>query len=80
MHICILLSLTYKHIHNIYSLFHRLQQLVICFIQSHLAVRLRIQFSTKLLSTRRGCGKVGVTSGPGNFSCEVGNYEFLKST
>ena len=40
------------------------------------AVRwLRIQFSTKILSPRRGCGRVGVASGPGNFSLEVGNYD-----
>ena len=36
---------------------------------------LRIQFSTKILSPRRGCGRVGVASGPGIFSLEVGNYD-----
>ena len=35
---------------------------------------LRIQFSTKIVSPRRGCGRVGVASGPGNFSWDVGNY------
>ena len=43
---------------------------------------LKIQFSTKILSPRRGCGRVGVASGPGNFSWEVGNYAspLLKTT
>ena len=27
-----------------------------------------------MLSPRRGCGQVGVASGPGKFSWEVGNY------
>ena len=37
---------------------------------------LRIQFSTKILSPRRGSGRVGVASGPEKISWEVGNYAY----
>ena len=30
-----------------------------------------------IVTKKRGCGRVGVVSGPGNFSWEVGNYTFV---
>ena len=38
---------------------------------------LRIHFSTKILSLRRGSGGVGVGSGPEKNSWEIGNYGSL---